>query len=546
MDDKQTATATFTRRSAIITGGAALGLASAHLRVLAAGEPVVETTAGRVRGFSAPGVQTFRGIRFGESTGGRRRFMPPAKARGWAGVKDATAYGNSCAQIPGAAYPIAAWYTKIEPVSEDCLFLNVYTPSATRAKRRPVMVWLHGGAWGNCAGSAPGFDGTHLARDNDVVVVTINHRINIFGHMALETHDKRFADSGNTGVLDMVLALQWVRDNIAAFGGDAKNVTIFGQSGGAAKVATLMAFPPARGLFHKGIMESFSGGIHLRTPEEAADMAFRCAKAAGLQKADAQAMQALPMDQLIATMKTMTDAVYPILDHRNFSHHPYDPSLPPQAADVPLMIGNAATECTWWMGSDMKNFTLEDAETRRRIARYLSVDAAETSRLVDIYRDANPGATPMDTMITLITDFQFRKNTMHIADMKALEGTAPTYYYVFDWKTPVYGGALRTPHTLEVPFVFGSTEAAAASVGNGPEVAQLTKTFQGTWTAFARSGNPDNPTLPHWPRYDGTSKPTMMINVQSRVENDPGGVARKAIAGLPAYEYAVPLSYNRA
>ncbi|MES2184715.1 MAG: carboxylesterase family protein [Pseudomonadota bacterium] len=541
------ATASGVSRRSVLVGssGAALGLGLAQ-RVLAAGDPVVETASGKVRGIAEPGVHVFRGVRYGETTGGIHRFMPPVKARPWAGVKDAQAYGNSCAQLPGAAYPIAAWYTKIEPVSEDCLFLNVYTPAASHSQRRPVMVWLHGGAWGGCAGSAPGFDGTHLARDNDVVVVTINHRINIFGHMVLETKDARFADSGNTGVLDMVAALQWVRDNIAGFGGDPKNVTIFGQSGGAAKVATLMAFPPARGLFHKGIMESFSGGIHLRTPDEAADMAYRCAKAAGLQRADAKAMQALPMDQLIATMKTMTDAVYPILDHRNFTHHPYDPGLPPQSANIPLMIGNAATECTWWMGSDLKNFQIEDADTRRRIGRYLSVDASETNRLVDIYRDAMQGATPVDLMIAIVTDFQFRKNTMHIADMKATDGKAPVYYYVFDWKTPVYGGVLRTPHTLEVPFVFGSTEAAVASVGTGPEVAALTRTFQSTWAAFARSGNPNNPTLPQWPAYDEKTKPSMMLGLQSRVENDPGGVPRRAMAALPAYEYAVPLSYNRA
>jgi para-nitrobenzyl esterase len=511
---------------------------------VAAEEPIVETACGKVRGIQQAGVTVFRGIRYGESTAGAR-FLPPVAAKPRAGIFDATANGNSAPQIPGAAYPIAAWYTKIEPVSEDCLFLNVFTPSATQAAKKPVMVWLHGGAWMNCAGSAPGFDGTNLARDGDVVVVTVNHRINIFGHMKVESQDERFADSGNTGVLDMVLALRWVRDNIAGFGGDPNNVTIFGQSGGAAKVATLMAFPPAHGLFHKAIMQSFSGGAHMRTAEEAARMAHSVAVAAGLQRADAEALQALPMERLIATIKVMTDAVYPIIDDKNFSHHPYDPVMAKGAAGIPLLIGNAATEATWFMGFDMKNFDLQDADARNRIARYLSIDAAATSRVIDAYRATLKEPTSTDLLIAIVSDYQFRKNTMKFAAMRASQGSAPVYYYVFDWRTPVYGGVLRTPHTLEVPFVFGATEAAAASVGNGPEVAALTKTIQSVWTSFARNGSPQTAATPEWPTYQSQTKPAMMISLDSKVSQDPGGSAREAIANLPDYEYAVPLSYIR-
>ena len=380
------------RRTALV--GLGMGIATMRWsRVAAAEDPVVETASGRVRGVRQPGVTVFRGIRYGESTAGGR-FLPPIAAKPWAGTLDAKIAGNSAPQIPGGGYPIAAWYTKIEPVSEDCLFLNVFAPSATPETKKPVMVWLHGGSWMNCAGSAPGFDGTNLARDGDVVVVTINHRINIFGHIKLESRDERFADSGNTGVLDMVLALKWVRDNVAGFGGDPNNVTIFGQSGGAAKVATLMAFPPARGLFHKAIMQSFSGGAHMRTGDEAARMAHDVAVAAGLQRADAETLQALPMDALIATMKVMTSAVYPIIDNKNFFHHPYDPVMAEGAADIPLLIGNAATEATWFMGGDMKNFDLQDADARNRIGRYLGIDAAETSRTIEAYRASLPDPTP--------------------------------------------------------------------------------------------------------------------------------------------------------
>jgi para-nitrobenzyl esterase len=533
--------ARISRRDALLGLGASFAILGRPAR---AEDLVLETAAGKIRGLAQAGVQVFRGIRYGESTEGRR-FMAPAAARPWPGIVEAKNAGHSAPQIPGATFPIALWYTKIEPISEDCLFLNVFAPPMAQAEKRPVMVWLHGGAWMNCAGSAPGFDGTSLARDGNVVVVTINHRINIFGHTLLQSRDERFADAANAGVLDMVLALKWVRDSIGAFGGNPGNVTIFGQSGGAAKVATLMAFPPAHGLFHKAIMQSFSGGAHMRTPEEAARMSHRVAVAAGLERADAEALQTLPMDKLIATMTVMTDAVYPIIDARNFHRHPYDPATAGSVADVPLLIGNTATEATWFMGSDMRNFDLQDTDARNRIGRYLGIDSAETNRVIEAYRTTLSDATPTDLLIAIITDYQFRKNTMNFAAVRADLGKAPVYYYVFDWRTPVYDGLLRTPHTLEVPFVFSSTDAAIASVGNGPEVPVLTRTLQGIWTSFARGGNPQTNAVPEWPTYRSQTKSAMMINLKSTVAQDPGGVARQAIARLPSYEYAVPLSYVR-
>jgi para-nitrobenzyl esterase len=529
------------RRAVLVGLGANLALLG---RSAGTESPVVETTGGKIRGTEDMGVRIFRGIRYGESTAGSR-FMPAKAAKPTAGIMDAKAAGNSAPQIPGPTYPIAAWYTKIEPVSEDCLFLNVFAPAVAQTGKKPVMVWLHGGAWMNCAGTAPGFEGTNLARDGDVVVVTINHRINIFGHMLLDSRDERFADSGNVGVLDMVLALRWVHDNIAAFGGDPGNVTIFGQSGGAAKVATLMAFPPAHDLFHKAIMQSFSGGAHMRTREAAARLAHDVAAAAGLARVDAEALQALPMEKLIATMTVMKEAVYPVIDGKNFFHHPYDPAMAQGASDIPLLIGNAATEATWFLASDMRNFELDDSDARNRIGRFLGLGLAETKSVIDAYLPFLTDPTPTQLLIAIATDFQFRKNTMNFAGMRADQGKAPVYYYVFDWRTPVYGGVLGSHHALEVPFVFGSTEAAAASVGNAAELGELTVSVQSIWTSFARSGKPHATTTPEWPRYQTKTKPAMMINLASTVAQDPGGVARQAIAGLPAYEYAVPNSYVR-
>jgi para-nitrobenzyl esterase len=328
------------------------------------------------------------------------------------------------------------------------------------------MVWLHGGAWSNCAGTAPGFDGTRLARDGDVVVVTVNHRLNLFGYIDLGDGDPRFADAGTAGVLDMVAALHWVRDNIGAFGGDPGNVTIFGQSGGAAKVTALLGMPAARGLFHKAIVQSCSGGLRLTGREEAGRQTQALAKQLGMIEVTGAALQAVPMVRLLNAMKAVADPFRPVLDGRNFTQNPFDPTAPAIAADIPLMIGNAATETRLYMAADMANFSLDEAEVERRLARFLSIDEASTQRVIKEYRAAGEAATPSDAMAAITTDYNYRRNTTRVAELQAMAAKAPVYAYVFDWKTPVLGGALRSPHTLEVPFVFGTTDAAAALVGS--------------------------------------------------------------------------------
>ena len=254
-------------------------------------EPVVETTLGRLRGTSLEGVNIFKGIPYAASTEGKNRFLPPQPAQPWAGIREATRYGDAAPQGQAPGDPTTAWYYAHETRSENCLSLNVFAPAGRAAARRPVMVWFHGGAWSLGCGSAPGFEGASLAKLGDVVLVTVNHRLNVFGYIQLDDRDERFADSGNAGMLDLVASLQWVHDNIAAFGGDPDNVTIFGQSGGGAKISSAMAMPAARGLFHKAIAQSCSGSLRGLEQADAVRMSQDLAKRLELPAASGEALQ---------------------------------------------------------------------------------------------------------------------------------------------------------------------------------------------------------------------------------------------------------------
>ncbi len=533
--------ATIGRRTAMLTTAAAFaGTAPARGQDSA---PIVETTGGKLRGSATGGVSCFKGIPYAASTAGANRFLPPSPAAPWPGVRDATAFGASAPQLPASADPLGAWYGALQPMSEDCLSLNVWT--ASTGGKRPVMVWLHGGAWVSCAGSAPGFDGTVLARDGDVVVVTINHRLNLFGYLKLDDPDERFAQSGTAGVLDMVAALRWVRDNAAAFGGDPGNVTVFGQSGGGAKVSALLACPAARGLFHKAIAQSCSGSLRLAPPEEAAANAHGLAKRLGIERPTASALQAVPAATLIPLMAGMPPVFRPVLDE-TFPANPFDPAAPAGAGAVPTMFGNAATECTLYMAANMANFSLDSAEVQRRLGRFLRIDPAASGRIVDAYRTAMPAATPSEIMAAVTTDYTYRRNTTREAELQSAAAGAPVYTYVFDWRTPVRGGVLQSPHTSEVPFVFGTAPAAAALVGNGPDIAPLTQMMVAAWSAFAHTGDPSNPHLPAWPRFDVMRRSTMLLSRESKVAGNPGGDRREALAALPPFEYSLPVNYAQA
>ncbi len=519
------------RRAVLATAATAAALGPGRAQPAA---PTVEVTGGKLRGAGDGRVSRFKGIPYATAA----RFQPPQAAAPWPGVREATAFGPSAPQPAATTDPLSAWYGALEPTSEDCLSLNVWTPGLDG--RRPVMVWLHGGAWGSCAGSAPGFDGTALAQGGDVVVVTLNHRLNLFGYIQLEG-DERFAQSANAGALDLVAALRWVQANAAAFGGDPGNVTIFGQSGGGAKVSALLAMPAARGLFHRAIAQSCSGSLRLAAPDAAARLSHGLATTLGLPRATGEALLALPVDTLVTALQKQPPMFRPVRDGTVFPADPFDPAAP--AAGVPVMFGNAATEATLYMAADMRNFSLDAAEVTRRLSRFLQTDAAETARIMDAYGAAAP--SPSDVMAAVATDYSYRRNTTREAALYAARGGA-AYAYVFDWRTPVRGGVLRTPHTAEVPFVFGTAPAAAALVGDGPDIPRLTAAMIATWSAFARAGSPANAAIPDWPRYDPAGRATMMLGTDSHVTADPGGEARRALDRLPFFEYSMPVNYAKA
>lgn len=502
--------------------------------------PVRETTSGKVIGRTEFGVDVFRGIPFAASTAGANRFLPPQPVRPWAGTFDAVRFGYSAPQsaIPSRErMPFAA----IEATGEDCLSLNIFTPTGPRRRMRPVMVWLHGGAWRVGAGSAPGLYGVELARQGDVVLVTINHRLDLLGFLKIDDGDHRFADAGNAGVLDMIAALRWVRDNAEAFGGDPDNVTIFGQSGGGAKVAALLGAPAARGLFHKAIAQSCSGCLRITAQPEADALAQGIAAKLGLDRLSGVTLQRLPVAVLL---KASAGRHRPIIDGRTFDGHPYDPSAATSATGVPLMIGNMATETRMSLAATtLANFSLGVGEVDRRLQKFLLVDAKRSNGILAAYRADYPDDAPGDLLGEITSDYCYVRNTRRMADLHAPH--APVFTYMFMRRTPVLNGILRAPHETDVPFVFGTAEQARSMVGEGADIVPLTSIMIQTWARFARTGNPNNPLLPLWKRHVAGSSASMLLNVPSRFGDIPGVRARATLDGLAYYEYSMPLNYTR-
>lgn len=501
---------------------------------------IVETSRGRVRGVNVDGIRTFKGIPYGAPTDGPNRFREAKLPVPWTGVRDTIAYGPMCPQEirPRPSFE-ASWV--VEPtMGEDCLVLNIWTPALRDHRKRPVMVWLHGGGFSRGSGANPVYDGTNLARKGDVVVVTLNHRLNIFGHLYLaRVGGSEYAESGNLGVLDLVAALRWIHVNIAEFGGDPSNVTIFGQSGGGAKVSTLMAMPQTRGLFHRAIVQSGSE-LNGLTTDEANANALAFLRAADVLTTDLSRLQKLTFGQLLAVLRKIMAApgaqpnFSPVVDGKFLPKAPWVPEGPSSSAIVPMMIGTTGTETTGLIGVDDPSvFSLDDASLRKKLSAWLP--ANEIDRVVAGYRRSTPQATPSDLFFAITTTRRMRQQAWFQAEHKAAQNAAPVWLYELDWRTPVDGGKWKSPHSLDLAFVFDNVAKSESLVGRGDGPRALAEQMSTAWLAFARTGNPNNNILPQWAQFRLPERTTMVFDVRSRTVNDFHGEERQLLASLPMY-----------
>ena len=500
---------------------------------------IVETTAGRVRGLLVDNVQAFKGVPYGASTAGARRFLPPLRVAPWTGVRDAFAFGPRSPQIVAAFVPEWQPLTGTEPMSEDCLHLNVWTPSAARGGRRPVMVWLHGGGYTGGSPTGLPYNGANLARQHDVVVVSITHRLNVFGFIHLaDLGGERFAGASNAGQKDIIAGLEWVRDNIASFGGDPGNVTIFGQSGGAGKVSTLLGMPAAQGLFHRAIAQSGSA-VTSMPAATATQNAEALMSRLGLKPHQADELQKLPVDQVLAAMASSSGgrggfATSPVVDGASLPHDVFNPAATPLSAAIPLLIGSTETEVTWSVNTDY-TAPVDAAALCDRITRTLRTDTARAQTLVDVYRHGRPHASLLDLALIMETDASgFRTGVDLEAERKSAAARAPVYMYRFQWYSPVSGGRLRAMHCMDIPFAFDNVENSQAIVGSGSDRQALADRMSRAWVAFARSGDPNHAGLPRWEPFTADARSTMMLNTECRTVRDPYRDERIAIAAATA------------
>jgi para-nitrobenzyl esterase len=484
--------------------------------------PVAATTAGRVRGYVDQGIVAFKGIPYGGDTA-QRRFQAPVPPDPWDGVRDATAFA-----------PMAPQLRATEGVTEDCLRLNVWTPALRDGGGRPVLVYFHGGAYNNGSVTSNLYDGVRLSRRGDVVVVTVNHRLNGFGFLYLgDLGGPEYADSGNAGMLDLVLALRWVHLNIREFGGDPGNVTIFGQSGGGNKCTTLMAMPAAHGLFHR--VWGMSGNqIVGRSRADATADARAVLQALGLTPDRIDEIKRVPLAKLVVAMRGGT--WFPVVDGVNLPRDPFSPDAPPLSRAIPMVVGNTHDETTYLMGrGDPAAFQL----TWETLPGHLAVQAKAyignypPKEIVAFYRGLYPGYRPSDVYFAATTAARSWPGALESAERRARQG-APTWAYHLTWPSPVDGGKWKAPHTLDIPLVFDNVAYGADQTGGGPDAQRVADAMCGALIAFARTGNPNAPGLPPWPRYDLTHRPTMLFDQVPRVEDDPRGAERRFFAPLIA------------
>ena len=521
-----------TRRQTL---GSALALGAAVMAKPALGAtmfPVVETARGKLRGLESGGVSIFRGVSYAADTSGKNRFMPPQPVEPWSGVRDALHWTDVAPQIPGDRRHVYADLIMVDRnpsgMGEDNLSLNLWTPKIDPNAKKPVIVVLHGGGFYSGSGNSVGMDGEQMAGFSDSVVIAINHRLGAFGFLHLaEFGGDDFATSGTVGMQDIVAALGWVRENVAAFGGDPDRVLVYGQSGGGAKTSVLMAMPGGKGLFQRaGVMSG--SALRMMPPEMASATAKRLLDALEIAPGDVRKLQQVPWTTLLETQAGLEAAdrargeaprsFAPVVDGITLPRHPWDPDAPSISADVPMIVSSVLDERSYRMG----DFAMDEAGLLAFAKERLGERAADA---VAAYRAEDPDAKPFLLAARMDSDLTFRKGAFAQAELKARQGGAPVWTYLWTEPSPAVDGRFGAVHGIDVAPSLYNTRGALN--GSSPPANELAAAIAGSWAAFAANGDPNNERVPEWKPYSAPQRTTMIFDQDLRVEDDPRAEFRK-------------------
>jgi para-nitrobenzyl esterase len=487
---------------------------------------IVPTTYGKLRGYIHNGIYTFKGIPYATAS----RFMPPQKPIPWKDIRSSMTYGPTCPVPPQTPmkdefeFPLnrtLGFY-----ISENCLTLNIWSRNLTPTKKKPVMVWLHGG--GFTSGSSiefPSYNGENLSKKGDVIVVSINHRLNVLGFLDLSAYGDKFKHSANAGMMDLVAALKWIKENISSFGGDPGNVTIFGQSGGGAKVTCLLNTPDAKGLFHKAIIQSGSYLTHFIEPAVSQQIAAETLKQLGLQPDQADSLQTIPYDRLAMAGEAALAIVKrslpesktgfglewePVHDGEFLPYQPDEPQAIRLSNNIPLLIGSCKNEYMPYIHGTEK-FSMDSVKAQLQ-KKY----GDKTAAYMTAVKKAYPGSNDPSSYIDI--DLLFRPLVIQQANKRAANDGAPVYVYLFAWQSPVLDGSYKAFHCMDLPFVFNNIDNSEEMTGGGPQAHQLADKVSEAWTQFARTGNPHHKGLPDWPAYSIHNGATMILDNECQLK----------------------------
>jgi para-nitrobenzyl esterase len=493
----------------------------------------VDTATGRVQGLISAGIRQFKGVPYGASTAGANRFQRPQPAKAWTGERECFGYGPVSPQVP---YDIGHQYARLIQfdlnvalggIGEDCLHLNIWTPGTDRSGKRAVLFCIHGGGFAICSGNHPMYDGARLAQVGDVVVVSVTHRLSSFGYLNLADLDPsgRWSDASTAGLLDLVAALKWVRDNIEGFGGDPGSVTLIGQSGGGWKVSTLLGMPAAQGLFHKAVVQSGSLTAHM--PREAAQQVSQAfIGRLGLQPTTLDRLSELPWNQLLAAQTAIgAPAFAPCVDGNNIPANPLDVQVAALADHIPLMVSTTLDDA----GLFFNRFAMTEQEITDTLS---AAYAAKAPALLKLYREYFPLKSPYLLYSQIITDAGFRRFAHAQAEARAARGLAAVYTYLWEWNCPAFDGKFGAAHAMDVAASMHNERDSILGSGSG-DANRMCDALANSILAFARTGDPNHSRIPNWPRFDATQRHTLVIDRHTRTERDPHGALRTLWLSMP-------------